>query len=965
FNVADANNYCWWNIGGRSNTKTHLQERIDGNLTDEGNESSQTVENGRTYHITIAVNNGNVKCYLDEELIHDYNFTVKGRKLCHAFEGCSNLTSVSIPESVTTIGEYAFSGCSSLTSVTIPENVTSINKDAFSGCSNLTSVTIPNSVTLIGYGAFYGCSGLTSITIPESVTSINEWTFGECKSLTSVTIPNSVTSILTGAFWGCTGVTSWSIPSSVRFISDGGVFATDNVTTITVDQNNPVYDSRNNCNAIIETATNKLVLGCGSTVIPEDVTIIGFSALGGASLYFLDIPENIIQIENNAIDWCWNLKTVVCHWNEPISFGQHVFEHNGDQCALYVPVGTKDAYIAAGWTEEIFKGGIWEGTPDKRAIDAMYELLASTNVYTQEAYDTYKALADGYMAQYEAGTLEEEVVNPYLTSGYKAANTYDDFLLSAWTIGGEQCVDYDKALYINTWSTEGIYDGSEMKVPFYEYWVGDDYSLANNTLTATVEGLTPGVYDVELLARVRLRDDRNETPIGITISVNGGDAVNLCAGTQSENPDFSRMYYGTFKATGVVGTDGILTININVDNTNCSWLAFKNVKYNQIGSLTSPDITCHQGREVQLPIEINNDESLSIAGISFTLTLPEGVTVVTEDGEPLYELNSDRLNPKRFTVTTAQQSDGSWGFRISTNNTTAVLNGTEGEVMTITLAVAEDMVAGDYDILLTENKLSIREADNSVRTMALPDATSTLTVSDVLMGDVNGDDEVDLSDAIMVIYYSLNVVPANFIEQAADMNGDGEIDLSDAITIIYTSLGVYDGSQVNAKSPSLDLLMLAANGNDFTLSLDNQDTYTGFQCDIRIPEGSTLADISLNPSRGTDHTLMLNRLDYNLYRVVVFSNQGDVFYGSKGELLNFAIEDGAGQVSVENIFFVNSQLEKKTFEDQNAIATGINAPEQQDSDTPLYDLQGRRVSSLSALGKGSIYISGNKKNVKK
>ena len=365
FNVVDADNRCWWNIGGWSNANTRLEEWIGGINNQGGNKSSLTVENGRTYHITIAVNNGNVKCYLDEELIHDYNFTVKGRKLCHAFEGCSNLTSVSIPESVTTIGEYAFSGCSSLTSVTIPNSVTTINREAFRGCSNLTSVTIPNSVTIIGYGAFYGCSGLTSITIPESVTSINEWAFEGCKSLTSVTIPNSVTSILTGEFQGCTGVTSWSIPSSVRFISDGGVFATDNVTTITVDQNNPVYDSRNNCNAIIETATNKLVLGCGSTVIPEDVTIIGVSALGGGSLYMLDIPENIIQIENNAIDWCWNLKTVVCHWNEPISFAQHVFEHNGDQCALYVPAGTKDAYIAAGWTEDIFKGGIYEGTPDK------------------------------------------------------------------------------------------------------------------------------------------------------------------------------------------------------------------------------------------------------------------------------------------------------------------------------------------------------------------------------------------------------------------------------------------------------------------------------------------------------------------------------------------------------------------------------------------------------------------------
>ena len=145
-------------------------------------------------------------------------------------------------------------------------------------------------------------------------------------------------------------------------------------------------------------------------------------------------------------------------------------------------------------------------------------------------------------------------------------------------------------------------------------------------------------------------------------------------------------------------------------------------------SVSASDITCQNGSEVELPIEITNDASLSVVGISFTLTLPEGVTVVLDDGEPLYELNSDRLNPRHFTVYTKQYDDGSWGFRISTNSTTAVLNGTEGEVMTITLAVAEDMAASDYDILLTENKLSIREADNSVRTMALPDATSTLTV---------------------------------------------------------------------------------------------------------------------------------------------------------------------------------------------------------------------------------------------
>ena len=106
----------------------------------------------------------------------------------HAFEGCSRLTSVTIPNSVTSIGESAFEGCSSLTSVVIPNSVTSIGANAFSNCTGLTSVTIPNSVTSIGGGAFEGCSRLTSVTIPNSVTSIGSYAFYRCSSLTSVTI---------------------------------------------------------------------------------------------------------------------------------------------------------------------------------------------------------------------------------------------------------------------------------------------------------------------------------------------------------------------------------------------------------------------------------------------------------------------------------------------------------------------------------------------------------------------------------------------------------------------------------------------------------------------------------------------------------------------------------------------------------------------------------------------------------
>ena len=126
----------------------------------------------------------------------------------YAFYGCSGLTSLTIPSSVTSIGASAFEGCSGLTSLTIPSSVTKIGASAFEGCSGLTSLTIPSSVTSIGGSAFAGCSGLTSLTIPSSVTSIGDKAFHGCSGLTSLTIPSCVTSIGGGAFYGCSGLTS-------------------------------------------------------------------------------------------------------------------------------------------------------------------------------------------------------------------------------------------------------------------------------------------------------------------------------------------------------------------------------------------------------------------------------------------------------------------------------------------------------------------------------------------------------------------------------------------------------------------------------------------------------------------------------------------------------------------------------------------------------------------------------------
>ena len=278
----------------------------------------------------------------------------------YAFQGCYRLNTINIPNSVISIGVGTFDGCHSLTSVSFGNSVVSIGDYAFSECYNLTSIEIPNSVTNIGDCAFTCCSNLKSITFPSSILSIGQEAFDEtawynnqpdglvyagltaykykgtmpsgtiiiirdgtlglangafasidCSGLTSINIPNSVISIGEWAFAGCSGLTSIDIPNSVTCIDGCAFYGCSGLISVTVAGSNPKYDSRGDCNAIIETATNTLIFGCMNTVIPNSVTFIGNYAFSECSgLTSIYIPNSVTSIGENAFDKCTNLTSI-------------------------------------------------------------------------------------------------------------------------------------------------------------------------------------------------------------------------------------------------------------------------------------------------------------------------------------------------------------------------------------------------------------------------------------------------------------------------------------------------------------------------------------------------------------------------------------------------------------------------------------------------------------------------------
>ncbi len=854
----------------------------------------------------------------------------------NAFEGCSGLTSIIIPESVTRIGLNAFEGCSGLTSIIIPESVTRIDDGAFKGCSGLTSIIIPEGVTSIGYAAFQGCSALTSsISIPEGVTNIEAWAFAWCNGLSSITLPDGLTSIGNHAFYGCSGLTSITIPEGVTGIGYYAFYGCSGLTSIVIDEGNTAYTSANGANAIIEKASNTLILGCKNTVIPESVDVIGSNAFEGCSgLTSITIPEGVTRIGGHAFAGCSGLTSITIP-EGVTDIGQEAFLGCSGLTSI-VADESNTVYTSANGANAIIE----------KASNTL--ILGCKNTVIPEG-----VTGIGYYAFAGCSGLTSITI-PEGVTGIGAGAFHNCSGLTSITIP-ESVTSIEWDAFQDCSSLTGIVVDEGNTVYTSANGANAIIEKASNNLilgcknTIIPEGVTSigefafsgcsGLTSItipESVTSIGFRafsDCSGLTSITIPKGVSGfivDEAFLGCTGLTEVLSMMEELYsrWDYDRCWDGVHTDEIPLYvpkgTKQLYEATEGWNVFKNIiekddAFFVNNAVYVNDTVARNGGKLTLSLKMKN--TAAIRGFQFDLYLPEGVTVAkSSKGKILGALSEGRLpDEDEHSLTFSEQPDGAIRFLCSSQYD-ETFTGNDGEIATLQLNIAEGMAAGDYEIQLKNMKLTESDIEKHYDTALL---RSRLTVMSIVLGDINSDKLVDVSDYTGVANHIHGATPNGFVFMAADVDENNTIDVSDytgIANIIHTG-NIYGikASREMSRSPKKENTDLSGNDNviyvepfavtpgtptTISIKMKNTAEIRGFQFDLYLPEGMTVVKSSRGKIQGAlnagrlpeedEHELTFSERPDGAIRFLCSSQYDETFTGTDGEIATLQVNVAEG-----------------------------------------------------------------------
>ena len=734
--------------------------------------------------------------------------------------------------------DEAFNGKIGLLEITLPAGLKAIGNNAFNGCFALRNeVTIPAGVQTIGSCAFAGCKNAKfNPALPETLTAIGDYAFQNCANLYAVTLPASLQTIGDHAF-EASNVQEAVLPAGLKTIGAYAFRKCSNITRVT---------------------------------LPDGLTTLGEGAFQQCeALVTADLmnPMDITSIPRYVFDGCSGLRNVYLPFFIE-AVGDYAFRGCASlrQIQFVAPTKTIGAYAFSGCRS-----------------------LKSLDLFKCENFTTIGEYAFSGCTSLKSLNLPKslETIGEYAFSGCQAISVISSPSLVPPTIANESALNgIDKDVCVLTMPKSVYLD--YFRAPYWGQFVEYTASVLvgvdgqGSVMYSNNYGTAPTPVKVAAFYATAGEGEGVEEDEGDGITAEAYDSANICAKDNStltfrivpdEGNEIKSVTYAGEDVTAQV-VDGLFTTPVINGDTNLDVSFVASTDY-----IAIPASAVSKGAEVVVPVELVN--TTEVMGIECKVQIPEGFSVAKKADGSLKVEQTERKADQTLTAAV----DGNV-LTVKTSGTQAY-TGNTGAVFTIAIAPDEATAPADYVLKVTDVKFV-----NATGVASRPDAKTTLTLRDYVLGDVDSDQLVAINDAVIVMNHIVGADTPAFNAKAADMDGNGSVEINDAVLIMNTVVGTESTKSIkktSATEPNADELTAAdieiCQGGTAMLSLDlaNLDALTAAQFEITLPEGITAGKAEAG-ERASRHMIKTNMVG-NVLKVAMLSAESADFEGSEGAIL--------------------------------------------------------------------------------